>query len=815
MEIRERYTQASVKTASDLRTVARSSLLRDLTHLSLPQIDAIVDLVARLVPAGNVPGMILNGLARLRDRRLPRARVRQDIALLFQGVAKFLDRAVYAAFFAGPAAVIWGYQQLLRLAGKDLAAAFPDGPWQFYVEYALREDSARHANETHGFDTALRQHGIRLSRVDRITAWTMAAIYCLHDYDRLLENEWRERVYTFLLQEVTAGRPEATRYARLYQEWFRQIPYGRTAESAPDEPYPLYRRRRFDRFLQPALDDLPADLYREWERRVQAAEADDLPAYQKQMSLLAFLDPGPYSETRTPLRLEQAHVGLVLEGTYALIPACAPQSERPADPHTVRSQVAALLAAGPTGPTLPLAPLARISRSAWPDLRAGLSTEVVAQLDALRLAPILLNCDPRPRRLPLAELRQAERGIGDHPLTILDTGESFVLDQSHIFFDGAWGAALAEILTNEALSWAVYLNGLPPAQPGQVRPYTLAFPLSDDDRALLERAPRIAPEAAAESDAVDMPALLRLRRVLKQRSEKLALTVNDLLILYRALHAVTYEPSPTLLEELEALARSGPAREAAQTALQTLERSRLENPAILIPIDASRRSPRDRLYPMTFEVPLNELDLIARHELVLAELDTYRRSGQAEARARFEEKRRQYLGMLSGFGQVLNRAKEYGMIGESGSVGALRLLAHLPEPLQRMLDQIPGRFDVLNDIIKGREVFSNVGAVAPSSTLSRFITARDDNEKKALAWGVLTDARGVMHLSLRDFRPHVGLLAQAGRIDLATRITQEYLDAYVAGLNRFVRELEAIALAGHGVAGPEEQGRPAPQQATG
>ena len=98
-------------------------------------------------------------------------------------------------------------------------------------------------------------------------------------------------------------------------------------------------------------------------------------------------------------------------------------------------------------------------------------------------------------------------------------------------------------------------------------------------------------------------------------------------------------------------------------------------------------------------------------------------------------------------------------------------------------------------MVKGREVFSNVGAVAPSSTLRRFITAKDDNEQKTLAWGVLTDAKGVMRISLRDFRPHVRLLQSRGRMDLAVRIAQDYLDAYAEGLNRFVQELLRITQA--------------------
>jgi hypothetical protein len=98
-------------------------------------------------------------------------------------------------------------------------------------------------------------------------------------------------------------------------------------------------------------------------------------------------------------------------------------------------------------------------------------------------------------------------------------------------------------------------------------------------------------------------------------------------------------------------------------------------------------------------------------------------------------------------------------------------------------------------LLKGREVFSNVGAVVPSSTLTRFISAKDDNDKKSLVWGVITDAQGVMRLSLRDFRPHVALLAACGRKELASRLAQHYVDTYAQGLNRFIHELRQITQA--------------------
>jgi hypothetical protein len=215
---------------------------------------------------------------------------------------------------------------------------------------------------------------------------------------------------------------------------------------------------------------------------------------------------------------------------------------------------------------------------------------------------------------------------------------------------------------------------------------------------------------------------------------------------------------------------------------------------VVIPVDASQRQPRERLYPITFEAPLFELDLLNLHRRTLAALDSYKGgSGDRSAHyADFDKLQRAYLATLAGFGLVLSKAKEIAIAGESASVGSIKLLAHLPAPLQRMLDKVPNRIDLLNDIIKGREVISNVGAVVPSSTLTRFLTAKDDNDKKALAWGIITDAAGVMTITLRDFRPHVGLLNAAGAKALATRLAQDYLDSYTQGLNKFILELQRI-----------------------
>lgn len=790
---------ATELTAKDLRTVAKNISSQQLSRLTLPEVEAVVQLVSKIMPAGNVPGMILSGLARLPGRKIPVQKLKQDVNALFRGVEQVLDQAVYGAFFAGPAAVLWAYQNLLKLAGKDPELAFPEGAWQFYADYALREDTARHANETHGFDTLLRENHIFLNEVDRLTAWVMASVNCLHQYHALLQNEWMERVSIALLEEALHAVPDQTQTARrLFRDWELVRPYRREDDGA-NVDYPTYRRLKFEEFLQSKLQVLPPNVYETWKQNLNEAIEQGLEAYQNQMSILAYLDPGHYGEIRIPFNIVDAQIGIIHNHCYYLIPACEPGTNEPLNVLTARAQVMALLNNDTSAVPSQLISLAKVKRSALAQLRSKLNPMLVNELDNLKFAPILISTDKRARELPLSELRQSERGIGSHAMTIFDTGQTIVFDQSHIFFDGVWGSVLSEIMTNEALSWARYLSLLPSPTMADHSIYTsLALQLNEEDLLLASQSPQVLPEAGAENDQLDLKAFFDLRKQFKQRNDLIELTINDLLVLYRAIHATNYKPSHELLDEIHKLSETQP--ELSASLYQLVEEGSRTNPSILIPMDASLKSPRERVYPMNVEVPLVDLNLLALHAQTLKLLTAYENATSEEKAAlfaSFNHSQKVYLASLAGFGVFLSRAKEIASLGQSASVGAIKLLAHLPLPIQRLLDKIPERFEVLNNILKGREVFSNVGAVAPTSTLTRFMTAKDDNDQKLLAWSVITDAESVVKMNMRDFRPHVAKLLEIGRKDLAEMITQDYLNAYVNGANQFVYELSKITTASH------------------
>ena len=822
------------KTLAALSQVEDSTLIR-LTRLTLPEIQAIREEIAQVFPAGNLLAFVLSGLVKLEGRRLAPDRVRQDLAALFRGL-DILPRGLYGVFIAGPAAVLYAYRKLLELAGKDLDSAFPQGTWQFYLEFGMREDTARHAVETVGFHQALTPAP---DPVSMAAAWVYAILEMLYGYDDLLAADWTERVMLRLAREEAeqVGLADQPAFSRMAVEWGGRLPY----HLPPDvSDYLPYRSAAFQRFLDERLSLLPEVARQRFYRRYELIRDERLAAYQQQMTLLSMLKPERYQEIKQPLPLWRAAVGFVWQERTYLLSACRQDAEgrplcqlsgagedgtipldflpngrlcdgdrRPLTsdrsgrvwyedgqllgylclpaPEEVLGWLSEILSSSPPDPAPDLdLLLVEAARSAQLQLRGAFPDATQDELAALRHAPVIINWDQRPHDLPLATVRQARRGIGDHALTLFRTDRSLVFDHSHIFFDGVWAMSVAEITADSAVRWLRRLAEYPPAVQAPPDPLALVSSRKVDR---LARAHRSCGEATAESDGVDMERLRRLRKWLQQRG--ISLTVNDLLLLYRSIHAMEYEPSPRLERALGAFrqrAKGAEARKAVEAIEATLARFRETNPALLIPMDASNVSPRERVFPTTFRNPL--VDIRDR----LADAQARYRAYRADPAlwAAFDDARRELLAYLDAFGELLDVLKAVTRRGESFNTASIRLLAHLPPSMQSLLDQIPQRIGVLNEVVKGNEVFSNVGRVAPGATLTRFISAKDDGETKELVWGILTDDQGRMQISLRDFRPFVPMLLALGEAPLADLLAQDYLEGYFEGFNRFLVKLETV-----------------------
>ncbi len=834
-------------------------------------------------------------------------------------------RGVYEAFITGPAAILTIFQ---KVRGKEADEAFPQGTWQFYTEFGLREDQARHANETLGYH---RHIPADAREVDAASSWVYQIINTYFEYDVLLENEWTERTLLRLadevieesiierilerqgeqsndlelfknikeqfkegtltkeerqeirqrfkklkgqikkenIEEVERERGEIKRnlgLERIRSDWVKRRPYKRDPH-VPDETYPKYRRREFLAYFNERVQNLTSLLIdRIWEEYYDLL-ADDLPGYQEQMSIMYALNPERYTEKREEIPLWKAKVGFISNGYYYLIDVCARDEEgnlllfdlgrpeeqgtpivlvedeegrlwdtagaqvtvnlkgeveiegehrmfllRPISPQELKKRVTEILHHSRqmelNTSDLDLM-LVEAPRAEQERLRELLSARSQWELEQLRLAPIILNWDLQDLTQTLGDIRTNRRGIGDHALTIFRTDQSFVFDQSHIFFDAIWGMALSQIMTDGAIELYETFAQIPIVPPtgmlekaGHQKQYS-AYQLFMRSNPSFEeevkvKAYRGRQDVSVENRSVDLAKINELRHLL--RPIGINITVNDILTLYRSIYDPIYAEVVAaglgvrrkLMSRLDGVLPSGPRKlEAVKLIDDILMDMKVElgtsNPSLLIPMDASFINPKERLFPTTFRNPFVEIYTLYRQTRGLYE-DLLVEYSEDTNRA-FIEKRKELCKHILGFAEYFGALKRMTMQGESFNTATIKMLAHLPPSMQSTLDMIPQKISALNEIIKGEEVFSNAGQVARGSSLSRFMSAKDDGETKKLIWGIMCDKDGQITISLRDFRKHVPIFIRIGGERLARMLAQDYLDRYARGLNSFVKEM--------------------------
>ncbi len=785
-ETQEQIEKAQRYTAASLNHLIQTT--EELTQFQLEEITELVNEVSRLLPAGNVVQMVFSQLRSVKGRRVSSKDSRRLMGLLQQGMSTFLDKMAYMTFYTTPAILISGYQVLLQAAGKDPNEAFPNGTWQYYLEFGLREDTARHACETIGFKQAVDSQGLQVTEADELAAWIMAAATTLIDYDDLLLQEWQERI---LLRRLGHRLEDE----KIMSQWLARRPYG--VPSDYDGNYVTYRREVFGNFMREMLGKkLKPEQVDEtvafWGDE-QTLSTEDRFNYQRQMSLLATLEPSVFNDTRLPLSIEDCYIAVIWNGLYHLIPITHNFAQL--DQLTIRAFAQAILnyRKRRTGDALDEL-MITIPRSDQKAVRDQLPNASRQQLAKLRRAPIIINWERVNSSLSLAEIRRGRRGIGDHALTLFRTNDSMVFDQSHIFFDAAWGMACAEIVTNHAIRYIESMHDLEPIEMPRLKPSSVDFTIPRQMSTELSKSSAVFSELDAE---VELPTVVaemnQLRRMMAKRNRKLRLTINDFLVLYRSLFNQYYRPHKSLVETLTLLeAGSKRQKQVVHDVQEMLHEISQTTPAFLIPIDASIINPRDRIFPVTFAPAPPWTDIGPFHEDTWSLFRSYQKQPDEAKWKKFSSARTRYLEMLWMFGMLMERYKEIALEGKSFSTATLKILGSVPKRLQAMLRDIPDRIDILNDMLKGTEVFSNVGRVIDDSSLARFITAKDDNRKKELCWGIMTRADDVMVISLRDFRPQVTALLDMGAADTAQAITQDFLEGYKNGFQRYIRELHEI-----------------------
>lgn len=791
--------------------------------------------------ADTLPGLIRSGMTLLKARRV---RLRSEAGGHKLDLSELGNQILYFALIVIPAIGLELFQRL-RTAATGLPRRFPRGSWQFYLGFGLREDMAHHTVETCGYHS---ERPAEATELDDLTAWVMTVIQFVWGYEELMGVVWDEWTMLRLIEQAAkkAGLEHAQEFVRLQRQWEVLRPYGAPLNGT----YADVRRAAFESFIRPRRSLLP----RQWQdgmtEQYEKLAATKRISYQKQMSLLAKVVPGRYLDYKRPIPLWDAKIGLIIGGQYYLLDVASHDEEghplvyghgggrwplhfidgEPVDEEGERLvlegeqlyrardhkwvgyldmasasriewQLRQILAEPNPGLRQPEMAtdvlLAETPRSAQMRLRGMLPPETQAEVWALSNAPVIINWDAGSGDDWLAKLRRAQRGIGDHALTVRRTDRTFIFDQSHVFFDGTWSLAMAEVFTNAAIQWCRRIITITPSESAPAHPLRLRG--GDPFRKAAERRRQL-PEVTAETTIWNfISEVSSLRRILAQRGA--LLTINDLLVITRIFHAAHYKPSPSAQREIEAYtqdAKSEAEQHAVRAIWRSLERGRITNPALLIPVDASFTDPQERVFPIMFRNLVLADNLVWVWDNTWDAYQAYRRIEPPDtpeglaALKNFALKRALLIGNLIAFSHVMAANKAVGLRGHSLNIAILKLLVGLPSVVQYMLNYIPEQFSVLNEIIKGDEVYSNVGRVAQGSSLTRFMSAKDDGNTKALVWGVMSDDQNRLIVTMRDFRPHVKPLIQAGHMDLAQLMAQDYLTAFTAELIGLVARLSAM-----------------------
>lgn len=781
----QQVLQVTQMTATNLRKlVADTTRHKDTaSHISVPEREELIELISQILPAGNVVGFIFSGIMNVKDREIPPGEGRTHFNSLFKGLSIVRNNAFYRMMFAGPATVLVGYNMLLRLAGGQPDDFLPEGAWQFYVEFGLREDAARHSNETLGFQQAAAQLHPPATEAQELTSWVLASMWLLRDYDYLIATLWEEHTRLTVIEETT-GLPN------LHRTWGRLRPFSSATQGVS---IPAYRRQRFDLFCEEQLRSVGTIQRRHFDENWRAPEnqawrQQAVRTYQQQLSIRSHLEAGEYSEKRVPIRNSDMSIGIIINGNYHLIPFIDPVN--PTAFALAQTQVEAILRGKHSASDLDLT-LTNTPRASQAELRKLLDKTQQQSLSELRKAPIFINWDKHNSNQPLTYIRQTHRGIGDHPITLFRTESSMVFDFSHIYFDGAWAMEVAEMLTNEAITQLRRRDS-----GNNITGHTIPFSITLNESGKFQRAAgKITTPVNFVSAEAKMPItpVVQIRKLLVSRTKPTVhLTVNDLLVLYRTIFNQRYQPSPILEKSLTALRRQPGGEVLVRAVKEMLTNMRDVNPSLMIPIEASRVNPRDRIFPSTFRSPFPDFHQKHNDLLSLRKSIIDKREHKAAAQQFFVNTRAEYLSTLQTFGMVMRKYREIAASGQSMSTTAIRLIAGLPGAMQKVVDGLPGHFSFINEAIKGEEVFSNVGQVTPGSSISRFSSAKDDNDKKILVWGVMTDNDNMLKISLRDFRIPIIALVRAGHQNIAQEITEDFVSSFMTGFKTFIDEVSEI-----------------------
>ncbi|WP_236339979.1 hypothetical protein [Paenibacillus plantiphilus] len=668
--------------------------------------------------------------------------------------------------------------------------------FQAFAKKALRDDTARFSVECAYPGPAL------YGETSLLAGCIFTVAQLLHHYADLLACEWDNRMYARdLASSVLSGQSGASPHgpdgpigritiepsADMFADLAAYVrAYERALEERRQRCAQLFARSGYDAALQAHI------------RRREKA----LPAYQRQMSLLQSLRPGRHGDVPVPISVDKLNIAVWKGNRYVLIPVYVPDQGRATGSYRMISKeeirgyaeyIGELPDEGPVSlnPSLP-----RILRRYQHDVRKRYSPEVLDKLEVLASAPVVINWNIHDASRNLSSIRQTQRGGNDQPLTLIRTERGMVFDFSHILFDGLWASRVAHYIANFTISITKGLDELEDtvvasakapsfldapadrqedshplavlaARPDRVQTVQLERDADNKEREA-PHTDKLVHEVSAELGGIALKSITTPLQLMNQQGIKI--TINDLLLLARLLHAKTYRPSMDVEQALACLSDPKEARSAARLWRQRMEKERQCPPALLIPVDVTERDPKERLYMTSIrpdDLPQGLLEQLAQ----LIHLRSARLNSFPTIMTGINER-------LAEAGLIFRKKFHLALQGKSFSTKASRLFVASPYPMRDAGDWVTEQVKGLQTRVKGDELFSSLGQMPPWSTAIRFMSARSKGKTQQRVWGIMTDNRQRLMITLRDFHPLTVMLIRNGQGNLAASILQDYLNSF-------------------------------------
>lgn len=397
----------------------------------------------------------------------------------------------------------------------------------------------------------------------------------------------------------------------------------------------------------------------------------------------------------------------------------------------------------------------------------------------LKDVPITLNWDTQSTRSSLLNIISAGKQKDMPSISLFKTSRAMQCAMHPMFFSPISGALFFRYLNFEAISG--YQNLLKRNIVMQNNSNIVLTRLVEKIETSKERHALL--ELSAEAKGIRQNYVSSAIKNLEKY--KIIATNSDLILIYLTIAHQQYKTKVAVQRNIAKLRLN--QNEALVEAIENMWRDARKKPNTIIWLQNTLGSALDgAIYPQLFR-NIN-VDFSEKYDDLLKQMEV---SQKKEKVAVLDSPKKDFLRTLNQSLAYLKMLKQIVRQKQNPSSAALSVLVAFSNDTAA-IKLLPTEFGGTTIMKTPYELFSMIGDIVPVKFTSRMMPARENNVSRPLIWSVVLQLGGEYTLILRDSRQPVVDLANAGYEKEAQLITQDTLDVFVSGFNRFMEILIQI-----------------------